>query len=152
MEKIALRIKNKESGIIALSTILLLGAVIMETAIVGSLLVFAFNNINYGVRLSAGALAAAKAGLADATIKLIRDKNISVVPFYSLGVGDWIAKITVCRNSRTLADPCDTADSGKTEITSLGQAFNRSRRLRAIYNVSGVTGETTLIAVTELSS
>lgn len=145
------RTKNGERGIIALSTILLLGAVIMEIAIVGSLLVFAFNNINYGVRLSAAALAAAKSGLVDATIKIIRDKDFSAIPYYDLAVGEVNAKVTVCKDARTVVAPCDTADDGKTEVTSLGQAFNRSRKLRAILSVNETTGEVSSVSTTELS-
>jgi len=61
-----------------------------------------------------------------------------------LAVGNRSAQVIVCAENRKTdfmldPDPCDVVDNNlinKREITSIGSAFNKKRRLRAIINVN----------------
>lgn len=147
-------LKNNR-GIAALSTILLFGSIIVEIAIATAFMAFILNNINYGARLSAEALSAAKAGVDDATLKLSRNKDFAFPssPGYELAVGNRIATVLVCKDFKTAAgaNPCGAIPNvGKYEVTSTGKAVNKQRKLRAIIDVDPQTGLTRVVSKEEV--
>ena len=138
------------SGVAVLPTILLIGGLL--TTISASLLFISyfFGQGSFGIKLSNEALAAAQAGISDAIIRVVRDKNYNTVnSSYSLAVGNRSAQVSVCaENFKTdfmfNPNPCSVFDpdlTNKREITSIGSAFNKKRRLRAIINVNDDSGE-----------
>ena len=138
------------SGVAVLPTILLIGGLL--TTISASLLFISyfFGQGSFGIKLSNEALAAAQAGISDAIIRVVRDKNYNTVnSSYSLAVGNRSAQVSVCAENRKTdfmldPDPCDVVDNNlinKREITSIGSAFNKKRRLKAIINVNDDSGE-----------
>ena len=134
------------SGVAVLPTILLIGGLL--TTISASLLFISyfFGQGSFGIKLSNEALAAAQAGISDAVIRIVRDKNYNTVnSSYSLAVGNRSAQVIVCAENRKTdfmldPDPCDVVDDdledNKREITSIGSAFNKKRRLKAIININ----------------
>ena len=138
------------SGVAVLPTILLIGGLL--TTISASLLFISyfFGQGSFGIKLSNEALAAAQAGISDAIIRVVRDKNYDTDnSFYPLTVGNRSAQVIVCAENRKTdfmldPDPCDVVDNNlinKREITSIGSAFNKKRRLKAIINVNDDSGE-----------
>lgn len=127
------------NGQTALPTILLIVGIIFEIAIGFALITYLLLTSGYGERLSAEALAASRAGLSDALIKLARDKNFTSVSSYTVDVGSRSAEVTVVNDG-----------AGRVTITSTGSAITRQRRVQAIYIVNQTTGKIDLESTTEI--
>ncbi|MDP3974877.1 MAG: hypothetical protein Q8P88_01125 [Candidatus Jorgensenbacteria bacterium] len=127
---------RQRSGQATLSFILLVSGVILEVAIAGSFVAYFFSASGFGERVSARALAAARAGLEDAQIQVARNKEYGTgsTVQYSFSVGDDVADVTVSR----------TTDSAHNtylfSITAVGTAFTRERKLVATMVVDQTTG------------
>ncbi len=134
---------EKQKGIVALSVTLLLSAVIVEIAAIGAIIAYTLTNANYAARLTSEAGSAARAGLADALMKIARDKNWSSVAPYSLSVGGGSVDVTVLKDSPSI---------GKREVTATGKAFTRRQKIRAVVDVNDVTGEARLVEALEVAS
>lgn len=142
----------EKKGAVTLPVVLLIGGLIMEMAIAGAFLAYFLGQSGFGTKLSAEAFAAAQSGIEDAKLKIVRDKNFTVSSnSYDLTVGNRSAEVTVCKNFRTVSSACDTAMSGKYEITSLGSALTKRRQLRAIFYVDDLTGEVKLESLEEIA-
>lgn len=134
-----IKILKDARGVSTLPIILLLGGMIMEIAVALALLTYYFNNTNFSIRLSAEALETAKAGIEDAIIKVIRDKNFS--GNYPLEIEGRVADITVCRHACV---------AGKTEILAVASAFNKQKKLKAILDVKEDNGKVLVESVKEM--
>jgi hypothetical protein len=142
----------KTRGAATLPVILLVGGLIAEIGIAGAFIAYYLSQSGLGVKLSAEALAAAKAGIQDAKIRIVRNKNFIPSPNpYTLTIGNNSAQITVCKELKTVSTACDTAMSGKFEITSLGMAFTKRRQVQAILYIDSTTGEMKLESEKEIA-
>ncbi len=130
--------KNKNSGIIALATIILISAIILEIGLVTAFVVYTLNNINYGARLSSEALLASQSGVDDALLRLSRDKSANLN--YSLSVGTRIATIILV-----------SLPGMPITITSEGIALNKHRKLQVIFDVDPITGIVRIVSKKELA-
>lgn len=137
-----------KSGVVAVTTVLILGAVIVEIGVAGTIIAYLLNNSNYGARLSSEALAASKAGIHDAWLKIAGNKDFSSAG-YTLSVGTRSTDVVVCKDFVTTATDCDTASAGKTEIISTGRAVSVRRRFRAVVDVNALTGESKIVSEKE---
>ncbi len=125
-------------------TILLIGGIITEIAIAGVLIAFILSNSGWGERLSAQALAAAKAGTEDALIKITVDKDYFSAPTgYSFSVDNRVAEVVVTK------DPVGYP-SGVHRIISSGKALGRQRKLETILVVDNDTGKVDLKSTKEI--
>mgnify|MGYP001576961993 CR=1 FL=1 len=125
---------------------LLLGGVIIEIAIAVAFLAYYFNTTIFATRLTAEALVAAQAGVDDALIKIVLNKNCpdSNCPSpYTLTVSRATADVTICK------DTC--AGAGKHEITSIGNSLNKKKKLRAVVQVDSTTGEVRTESINEIA-
>ena len=136
------------SGVAVLPTILLIGGLLVSISVSLLFVSYFFGQGSFGVKLSNEALAAAQAGISDAVMRVVRDKNYNTAnSSYSLAVGSRSAQVIVCQENRktsSISTPCGDIDNtlaGKREITSIGSAFNKKRRLKAIINVNDSSGE-----------
>jgi uncharacterized protein (UPF0333 family) len=142
----------KAKGAAALPIVLLVGSLLVEIGIAGSFIAYYLSQSGFGVKLSAEALAAAKAGIQDTKMRIVRNKNFIPSPNpYTLNIGNNSAQITVCKELKTVSTACDTAMSGKFEVTSLGMAFTKRRQVRAILYVDSTTGEMKLESEKEIA-
>lgn len=141
---------QKKGGIAALATVLLLGAIIVEIALVAVLVLRVVTGLSFGTKLSLEALAAAEAGLEDAKLKLSRDKDYVFPASYSLSVGDREATIAACRGWVSMGAACDTVATGKIEITAVGRALAKYHQMRAILDVDPVSGRVLEISRQEI--
>lgn len=134
------------NGVATLPVIILIGGVLIEIGIAGAFMAYFLSQSGFGIKLSEEALAVARAGIQDAEMKIVRDKNFVLCPSSDpciLNVGNNSTQIIVCK------DTC--AGTGKFEITSLGSAFTKRRQIRAILSVSSTTGEVELESEKEIS-
>ena len=116
----------------------------MEIGIAGAFIAYFLSQSGFGVKLSEEALAAARAGIQDATIRIVRDKNFNPSPNpYTLTIGNRSAQVTICK------DTC--AGTDKFQVDSLGIAFNKRRQVRAILYVDSITGEVKLESEKEVA-
>ena len=140
MPTVKYNIKFKR-GIAALPTILLVSGIIVEISVAGILVAYFFGQSGFGMKLSAEALSAANAGVSDALIRIIRNKNFSHSG-YDLTVGRGQSYVVVCK---------DTCVLGKHEIVSTGSVLTKRRKIQAVVNVDGATGEVKIKSIKEIS-
>jgi len=128
-------------GIAALPIVLLISVLIFETAAAGTYILFISQQTGSTLRRQVEALAAAQAGIEDATIRIIRDKSFSADPPYNISVGSWSVSIKVEK---------DQPSSGKDRVTSTASAFSRGKTLQAVLDVDSSTGRVTVDSLVEL--
>lgn len=126
-------------AVAALPLILFIGGIIVEIGAAGLLLSYFLTQSGFGVKLSSEALAAAQAGIEDATIKIVRDKNFAG-GVTTINVGARTAEVSVAK---------DFPSVGKYKIISVGSALNKRRKLEAVLNVDGLTGEVKMESIVE---
>lgn len=135
-------LSKKNTGQAALPAVLLIGGVIIEIAIAGVLVAFILSSSGWGERLSAQALAAAKAGQQDAFIKITVNKDFSSAG-YSFNVDSRTVEVAVIK------DP-EGYPVGTAKVTSIGKALSRQRKLEAILIVRRDTGKVDLKSIREI--
>lgn len=124
--------------------VLLICGIIIEIAIAGVLIAFVLSSSGLGERLSAQALAAAKAGGEDAFIKITVDKTFSAPdPGYTFSVDSRVVTVIVNRNP--VGYPI-----GTDQIISTGKALSRQRKLENILVVDQDTGKVDLKSSREI--
>lgn len=148
----ALKSLKTANGIAALPTMLLLGGIIVEIAIVGAFISYLYTQGSFGARASEEALSFAQSGIQDAIIRIIRDKGFfSLSPGYDIIIANKTANIIVCKESKSnISSDCSISNPGKSEITSLGSVLTKKRKLRAIVNVNSSTGEVKVESIGEI--
>ncbi|MEK7635531.1 MAG: hypothetical protein AAB405_00360 [Patescibacteria group bacterium] len=120
-------INKNISGIAVLPVILLIGGLIVEIGIAGLFISYFLNSSGFGVKISEEALSAAKSGVDDAIIKIIRNKGDTILPYpYVLNIGNNSTQVWILKDSPSI---------GKYEITSLGSAGPKRRKLTAVTGV-----------------
>ncbi len=127
-----------------LPVVLLIGGLVVEIGIAGAFMAYYLAQSGLGVKLSEEALAAARAGIQDAKIRIVRNKNLNYTTSgspYTLTVGNRSALITICKDAKTVSSACSTDMIGKHEITSLGMALTKRRQVQSIISVDSLTGE-----------
>ncbi len=112
--------------------------------IAGAFMAYYLSQSGLGVKLSEEALAAARAGIQDVRMRIVRDKSFtpSSNP-YILTVGNRTTQITVCKDS--------CAGTGKFQITSLGMALTKRRQVQSIISVDSLTGEVKIESEKEIA-
>lgn len=137
---------NKQRGnkraAVALSVMLITGAIAMETAIAALLVTYLTNQEGLGLKKYNEAVVAAQSGVDDALLRIVRDKNFSSRT-YTLSVNDIAVSVLVCRelvaDIATLA--CTTGLSQKYQIISSASSLNKRSRLKATLGFDDYTGE-----------
>jgi len=134
---------NKIRGIAVLPTILLIGGLIVEIGIAGLFISYFLNSSGFGVKISEEALSAAKSGIDDAVIKIIRKKGDAILPYpYTLNIDNNSAQVWVLK---------DAPSNGKYEITSLGSAGLKRRKLEAVVDINNNDGEVKIEFIKEVA-
>ena len=122
------------NGQAALSTIFLIGGVILLFAVTLAVIAISFANSSIGFQASNRAQAIAMAGIRVTESQLLTDKGYSdvgsCVPAASLPCPAGSAKVTVTQNSPT---------TGKVTVLSDATVNRRRRLIQAIYVVSTTT-------------
>lgn len=126
-------IKNK--GIVSLTTVLVIGTVVMETAIVGLAVSYLVGEQGLGLKMSYNASLAARSGVDDVLLRIARDKQFVITPgpSYTLTVNNFQADVTA---TRTILDTRYVQYS----ITSVGTAVNKKVKVSGTVIVDDYTG------------
>lgn len=135
MDRPAHNKKNRQQGVAVLPVVLLVGGVIVEIGIAGAFIAFYVAQAGFGTRLSNEALGAARSGIEDGIMKVVRDKDYSSATT-TVTFGMRTADVSIVR---------DIPSIGKDTITSIGKAGTgigqKQRKLQSIINVNQTTGE-----------
>lgn len=137
------RFNINKSGVAVLPTILLIGGLVVEIGIAGLFMSYFLNSSGFGVKISEEALSAAKSGVDDAIIKIIRNKGDAILPYpYILNIGNNSAQVWVLKDSPLV---------GKYEIASLGSAGLKRRKLEAVVNIDNDNREVKVEFIREIA-
>ena len=132
------------TGQATLSFIILIGGVILQVAIAGSVVGYLSTSSRFSERLSARAMAAASAGLRDAQIRISRDRTYGELSdTYSFAVGSDTVEVTVSR----VAD--DSNGVYIYTVSSIGSALARQKRLVGTIFINQANGLLELKSVEE---
>lgn len=123
-----------------LPTVLIIGIVTMEVGLALSFIIYLANSSSYGSRLAQEALFAARAGINDGILRVIRDKSFSS-PGYQMTVGRASVEVKVEKDQPT---------TGQDRITATATVFLRQKKFQAIISVDSNTGEVSLISFEEI--
>lgn len=134
---------NQEKAFGVLPVVLLIGGLVVEIGIAGLFMSYFLNSSGFGVKISEEALSAAKSGVDDAIIKIIRNKGDAILPYpYSLSVDNNSVQVGVLKDSPLV---------GKYEIISLGSAGLKRRKLEAVVNIDNDNGEVKVEFIREIA-
>ena len=122
---------NARQGAVALSVILLVSFLVLEITVIGLLTAYFSSEQGVNQQLSLQAYAAARSGISDALLRLIRNPLLfpSETP-YSISVDNASATVTV-----TQVGSPDTVS-----IVSIGQRLSRQTELTATATVDSLSG------------
>lgn len=137
-------VRNTNGGQIALPFVLLVGGIIVEIVIAGSLVSFFINATSLGEKLSIRALAAANTGIYDAVMKISANKEYAASPVnYNITINDDVVSVNVSRT----ASPTIYLYT----VDAVATAKNRKRRVVAKVVVDQTSGRINLNSIEEES-
>jgi len=135
---------SPDKGQIALPFVILVGGIIVEIVIAGSIVAFFANASVLGERLSVRAITAAKSGTYDAMMKIANNKEFAAIPVnYNLTINGDAVSISV---SRTIDD---VSGIYNYIVESVAIARSRQRKIVAELIVDQITGDTDLRSLGE---
>ncbi len=126
---------NDAAGQAFLSTILVMGGIMIVVATTIAVLAATFVDSGYGLQASNKAESVATAGVNDAFLRLVRSSIFSSSG-YSVAVSEGSATVTVTPSSPS---------AGETTVLSSAAVSGRTRKINAIFSISSSTGQVTLI-------
>ncbi len=136
MEKNDLLRKNA-AGQAFLSTILLIGGVMIVIAATVAVLAATFVDSGYGLQASEKAEAVATAGVNDAFLRLVRNTSFTSAG-YSVTVPNGTATVSVTQGSGSAA--------GLDTVFSAATVSGRTRKINAVFGISSSTGQVVSIS------
>lgn len=128
-------------GIGALPVMLLLGAIVIEIAIVGAATAILRNNVLLSTRAGAAAFYTARGGVQDGILQITRNKNFSSSG-YTATINGNIATIVVTK---------DQPVSGESTVTASSSVFGRIKKVQAIVNVDSL-GQVNAVSFGEIAN
>ena len=119
-------------GIISLTTVLIIGTIVMETALVGLAVAYLVGEQGAGVKMSYNAALTARSGFNDVLLKIERNKDY-VLSSYTLPVGGYIANISGTKSA---------LDSRFNQyvVSIIGTALDKQVKIVGTIVVDGFTG------------
>ncbi|MGC8775802.1 MAG: hypothetical protein ACP5QN_00600 [Minisyncoccia bacterium] len=135
MLKVILNKKKHKRGQAALSTILLIGGIIVLISITLVIIISSYASSAYSYQNAQKALAVANAGAEDGLLQLIRNKNFQDTSGYLVYSGSDTATVTVTQNSPA---------TGQVTILSVANVFNYNKKVRMIVSINS-NGEVRVI-------
>lgn len=138
------KIIERKDGIVSLIIALILGAVIVEIGLNVAFLSFVLSSSNYSNKTSAEVLDAARSGIDDGILQIIRGKDSLS---YQLQVNNSQVNVTICKGG-TFGCIIDT---DKDQITSVSSKSLKNRKLIAIIEVDPSTRLTKVESIREVA-
>jgi hypothetical protein len=152
-------IKSSESrqGVIAIATMLVLGAVVVQIGLVGFILSYYLNNANAGAKFSSYSYSGAESGITEGILRIMRNEYDLQTPAYfviSVGAGTTVTvimcgKFTPPSEEVECNPPILNLGENKVQITSWAGTFNKQRIMVAIVEVDPITHAVRLESIIE---
>ncbi|GEM_PF-1546912 len=144
--------KRRSNGVTSLATVIVMGAIVLEFAITGALLVYFLNTSNLGFKLAGEALSAAQSGVQDALLRITRDRTITIAKLTYVN----LSKETPPALPQTFPSAVSVTitaslNGGVYTITSVGQSLTKFRKLQAVAAVDAF-GKLTVMSIKELTN
>jgi hypothetical protein len=134
--------KYHQKGIALLPAVLMIGAIMVELNIALVFVIYLSNLSSYGTRLSQEALYAAKAGVNDAVLRTVRDKDFpSDYSNYNIAIGRVSVAIIVNKN---------IPFTYQNTITAIATVLNRQKTVEAIISINSINGEVSIVSFEEI--
>jgi hypothetical protein len=131
----SIRLRTLLGGQAFLSTVLIIGGVIVIMGATVAVIAATFIDSGYGLQASNQAESVASAGVNDAYLKLVRNDAFSNPGGYVVAVASGSATVSVTQNSPTL---------GLATVLSAATVSSRTRKISAVFSISSSTGQVTL--------
>lgn len=129
-------------GAIALSTILIVGIIVVEIAAASLLVSYFASQEGFGARLLLGAETAARFGTNEAIRRMMQGDYSATGGTFSLSVNEKVvADVIVCKDLKTVTSACDTSNEGRYEITTLGTALTKKSKMRSYVVIDETLGK-----------
>ncbi len=145
--------EGKQKGAAALVTMILIGSVVVEIGIVGLFIVYLMGQSSFGAKASAEAYLGARAGIDDALIKILRNKDVDYALSgspYNLTVNKTSVEVSIYKDAVNNIPGPPTFSPGKDELYATGSLINKNRELKAVLNVDPVTGQVQIESIEEI--
>lgn len=143
---------GKGKAMAALPVIILAGGIILEVSFAAAFIAFYLVQSGLGSKVSFAAFSIARAGVDDALVRIIRNKDFS--GNYEIAVsGGQVVTVSVCKDFKIKSDlTCDMSapNPSKTEIISSGELSGSNRRLKAEVSIDPVTAEVSIGSIGEI--
>ncbi|MBI2623602.1 MAG: hypothetical protein HYW65_03445 [Candidatus Liptonbacteria bacterium] len=124
-------------GQAALSFVFLVGSIVILVGVTLGFLASSFVNSSFGYTAAQKALTLADAGIRDAKLRLLRNKDLSSPSGYSMPLGDGSsAQVTVTQNSPS---------TGLVTVVSTATLSFHTKKIQAIFSVTSSTGQVSLV-------
>ncbi|MFA7201566.1 MAG: hypothetical protein WC099_01025 [Candidatus Paceibacterota bacterium] len=131
-------------GVVSITTVMIIGTVIMETALVGLVVAYLVGEQGMGVRASYSATAAAESGISDVLLHIARNKDwVPSISPYTIQVGSFTVQVAVTKT------PIDSRFSQYT-VVATGRALTKRVQIQSIFVVDGYLGSVNQQSLTEL--
>lgn len=150
------RLRSQKKAAAALSTILIVGAIVVETALAALVASYLIGQQGLGLKRAQEASLAARSGIQDALIHLLRDKdfNPSSNP-YTIAVNSAAVSVLVCKELAVdfASDGCSAETlSGRYQIGSTARVSDKRSRFRATLIVATSTGLIRVESIEEVAA
>jgi hypothetical protein len=142
LKAISYKLKASATGQAILSLVLIVGGIVAFVSVTLAFIVLNFVNSSSGFVKANRALATASAGIQDATLRLVRNKDFTSPTPYTISLGPYSAAVTVVQGS---------PNPGQVTVVSDAIVSFYERKVQAVFAVGSSTGETQLISWGELS-
>lgn len=145
--------ERKQKGAAALVTMILIGSVVAEIGIVGLFIVYLMGQSSFGARASSEAYLGAQAGIDDALMKILRNKDIDYASSgspYNLTVYKTSVKVSIYKDAINNIPGPPTFALGKDELYATGSLLNKNKELKAVLNVDPITGQVQIESIEEI--
>lgn len=123
-------------GQTALSLVLIIGAVITIVGSTLAFLIFSFLNSSFGYQAAQRANAVATAGVEDALLRLVRNKDFGDTAGYSVALGSDAATVSVTQNP----------GASLAYVSSSAVVSYRRRTLQVIVSITTSTGQVSVVS------
>jgi hypothetical protein len=146
------QIFNNQKGITAISTILLVGSLISEIALASLISSYLLSDEGLGLKIFYQASFASRAGVNDAILKIIKNKDILSEDYTSPIDSSRSARVIICKESTAYesAPTCSTPSlSGQYSILSISTILNKKSKLSAVVSVNGNNGLVSVQSISE---
>lgn len=135
--------KFNERGIAALSTMLLIGGIVVEVATAGLLASYLVSQEGFGLKASNKAFFSAMSGINDATLMIVRNGDSISANSYNLDVDGITVSVVIAKTILLNND-------SKYTIESTAIVLGKERKIQSIVIVGYTTGLVKVESVSEI--